>query len=335
MNPHFPPALDPAIDPAVDRSVESTAGATSLARPNVLIVGAARAGSTFLVNQLTQHPLVATSNPKETHFLSLGHRAVDGEAPQFCGPGDDTSINTQIALSVADWENAFLPAHSTPVRIDASVSMLYYGEEAIKNVQRYLGDDVRVIVVLRDPVDRAYSAFKYLENRGVELAESFEDALDAEPSRMADGWHHLWHYRSMSQYAEQLTPWMAAFGDRLTVVDYDDLTSDSQGVCTRLIEWLGLNPEQLSVDDRAVNSSGELRSSGMQQLLTSCRNISWLQQSVKAAIPFEMRERIRSLNLRGSTASEAARARLMDDLEDDLAKLRDLLGPSMSPQWLR
>ncbi len=320
---HAPPSSSPATAPD---------NATSTSRPNVLIIGAARAGSTFLVNQLTHHPDIAVSNPKETHFLSLGSRS-EG----FAGPGDDTTINRQIQHSLTGWESTFLPAQRAKIRIDASVSMLYYAEETLTQIDTYLGDDVKVIVVLRDPVDRAYSAFKYLQNRGFETSATFGEALDVEYGRISDGWHHLWHYSSMSRYAEQLEPWLDRFGDQLTVVDYDRLIDDSAAVCNELIDWMGLdpklNPEAESADTRAVNSSGELRSSGMQQLLTTCRKVGWLQRAVKAAIPFELRERLRSLNLRTAMASESDRSRLMGELDQDMARLRDLLGP-MSPAWL-
>lgn len=309
-----------------------TKNPTSTSRPNVLIIGAARAGSTFLVNQLTHHPDIAASNPKETHFLSLGRRS-EG----FSGPGDDTTINRQIQHSLTAWESTFLPAQRAKVRIDASVSMLYYGEETLSQIDEYLGDDVKVIVVLRDPIDRAYSAFKYLQNRGYETSATFTEALDVEYGRIGDGWHHLWHYSSMSRYAEQLAPWVEKFGDQLTVVDYDRLTNDSATVCDELITWLGLDPalntEAETADTRAVNSSGELRSSGMQQLLTTCRKVGWLQRAVKAAVPFELRERLRSLNLRSATASESERSRLKGELGQDMERLRDMLGP-MSPAWL-
>ncbi|MEE9415204.1 MAG: sulfotransferase [Acidimicrobiales bacterium] len=302
------------------------AGSQSL--PNVLIIGAARAGSTFLVKQLSQHREIACSNPKETHFLSLGHLESG-----FEGPDDATTINRQIIHTIEDYEAAFLGAHDAAVRIDASVSMLYHPGVSIEAISRYLGDNVRVIVVLRDPVERAYSAFKYLQNRGSETLETFEEALDAEEKRIAENWHHLWHYSSMSRYAEQLEPWLNAFGDRLQVVDYEKLTNQSEDVVRNLVGWLGLKPELVHVDSRAVNSSGELRSPAVQNLLSTCRNLGWMRAAVKATIPFAMRERIRSMNLRGSAVPTAARDRLMGDLEDDIARLRELLGP-MSPQWL-
>lgn len=330
-------SVAPMTAPKTAQATASTPNPTSSRRPNVLIIGAARAGSTFLINQLTHHPDIATSNPKETHFLSLGNRS-EG----FSGPGDDTTINRQIQHSVTGWESTFVPAQRAKMRIDASVSMLYYANETIERIDEFLGDDVRVIVVLRDPVERAHSAFKYLQNRGYETSTTFAEALDVEYSRIDDGWHHLWHYSSMSRYAEQLAPWVEKFGDRLTVVDYDRLTTESETVCAELISWMGLesgldnpelNPEAKTADTRAVNSSGELRSSGMQQLLTTCRKVGWLQRAVKAAVPFEYRERLRSLNLRAATVSESDRSRLLGELEQDMALLRDMLGP-LSPVWL-
>lgn len=300
----------------------------STRRPNVLIIGAARAGSTFLVNQLSAHGEIACSDPKETHFLSLGQRTAE-----FQGPGDSATINRQIAHTIEEYEAAFSPAYGSAVRIDASVSMLYYPTSSIEAIDRYLGDDVRIIVVLRDPVERAYSAFKYLQNRGYETLETFAEALAAEPQRIADDWHHLWHYSSMSHYGTQLEPWLEAFGDRLQVVDYKTLTGNPEAVVHDLITWLDLKPDLLCVDSRAVNSSGELRSPAVQNLLSNCRDLTWLRTAVKATVPFAMRERIRSLNLTGSAVPPADRARLMGDLEGDLARLRELLGPN-SPQWL-
>ena len=88
-----------------------------------------------------------------------------GETAAFSGPGDAETINRVAVTDPAAYRELFRGAESFAARGDASVSTLYYSAKAAPRLKA-LNPDARVILVLRDPVDRAFSSHQYLRNRG-------------------------------------------------------------------------------------------------------------------------------------------------------------------------
>ena len=109
------------------------------------------------------------------------------------------------------------------------MSTMYY-PEAVTRV-REMVPDARLVCMLRDPVDRAFSAYGFMRTRGWEPCATFEEALADEPRRIAEGWHHIWHYAAMSRYGEQLRHVLEVFPrEQLLVLRHEDMTADPDAV---------------------------------------------------------------------------------------------------------
>lgn len=297
-------------------------------RPNALVIGAARSGTTALSESLRAHPDVFMTQPKEPHFFAFADREVD-----FRGPGDRQTINRDV---VSD-PDAYLALYDGPgararVRGDASVSTLYHPDRAIPAILQHAAPDVRLIAVLRDPVARAFSSFQYLRVRGLETVETLAEAVQLEDDRIAAGYHHLWHYAHMSRYAEQLQPFLDQFGDRLLVLDHDELLHAPGRALRRVAVHLGIDHQQLARPGAQANSSGQARSRAFQRALTLAVQ-SPVRPLLKALVPFTVRERIRAANLRPASASPADAAAVLERIDDDLARLPDLV-PHLRAGWM-
>lgn len=302
----------------------STAAPGPEACPTFLIIGAARSGTTFLAQQLASHPDVSFSDPKEPHFL-----AFPGQPLTFTGPGDAETIN-RVAITEPDrWHALF--DRPTSARGEGSVSTLYYGSTAIETIRSHC-PDVRCIAVLREPVDRAYSAWLYQVGKGYET-ESFEHALDLEADRIAAGWHHMWHYEAMGHYASQLTTFIDALGlDRLLVLDHRALQDDPTTTIGRCFAHLGLPAVSLTDLDFEVNRGGTPRSRAVAGALARARRVEPVRRAIKAVVPFKVRERLRAANLDQPPMSVTARDRLRAAFADEAEQLRSLLGDE-APAW--
>lgn len=208
-------------------------------RPDFLIVGAQRCGTTSMFKTLVQHPdVIRPFLRKGVHYFdksyARGDRWYRGHFPlavrsQLRGGGRPT-----------------LTGESSP----------YYMFHPLAR-QRLAGDlpDVRLIVLLRDPVVRAYSAHSHETARGFEEL-SFEDALAAEPGRIAgererlmaepghDSVHWQHHaYLTRGQYVEQLRALEHLVGrERLCVVDSGDFFDEPESVFDEVRDFLGLAP---------------------------------------------------------------------------------------------
>src|SRR3954454_23553703 len=203
--------------------------------PTFLILGAAKAGTTALYHYLKQHPEVCMSEIKETNFFALMGRPLD-----FRGPGDQEHINRFSVTTWGAYHSRF--PDLTDAKAVGEASPLYlYSPEAPGRIARWL-PRAKLVVILRDPVDRAYSAFLHLVRDGREAVRDFGEALRREKSRVADHWEHIWHYRAMGLYHEQLKRYADRF-DRaqMRIYLHEDLEADPRGVLQDLFRFLGVD----------------------------------------------------------------------------------------------
>ncbi|WP_084597287.1 sulfotransferase family protein [Nocardioides aequoreus] len=209
-------------------------------QPAVLVVGAQRAGTTTLFRVLNAHPQVA----RPTAAKGIGYFDVNHHRG-------------------ARWYRAHFPVTALARRrhgpgvitFDSSGYYLFH-PLAPGRIAHEL-PDVRVIVMVRDPVERAYSAYKHEHARGFET-EDFATALELEDERLAgevdrivaeptyESFHHRHHaYRGRSRYSEQIERYREALGaDRVHVADADEFFVDPVGEFARIERFLGLTPWQ-------------------------------------------------------------------------------------------
>jgi hypothetical protein len=232
--------------PVVKRAAQTlsvTAGRlTGWARvlPDFLITGGQRCGTTSMYRALSAHPAILKPVlHKGVHYFDTGYDH---------GPA---------------WYRGHFPLEATARRIErrtgirplAFESAPYYlcHPLAADRIARDL-PDVRLIVLLRDPVERAYSAHAHELARGYETEASFERALELEQERLADeaakiiadpSYHSHGHqhhaYLDRGHYIDYLERLEKLFGrDRLHVVDSHEFFADPEPVYDGVLEFLGL-----------------------------------------------------------------------------------------------
>lgn len=200
------------------------------ALPNTLIVGAAKAGTTSLFDWLSQHPDVSPSRIKEVKYFDHNYSR---------GPS---------------WYRAqFAPRRRHRAILEASPSYLW-NRPVPERVRALLGSP-KLIVLLRDPVDRAYSHYAMKVKQGFETLP-FAAALEAEAGRLAAlevraaageeaflGPHERFAYVAESLYAEQVARWLAVFPrENFLFIRSEDLFRDPRRELARTLEFLDLPP---------------------------------------------------------------------------------------------
>jgi hypothetical protein len=297
--------------------------------PTFAVIGAARSGTTAITEALRRHPDAFVTTPKEPHYFAFA-----GQRPRFTGPGDDTGINRRAVTETSDYLALYDGAGSSRARGEGSVTSLYYFEPAIA-AMRSLNPDLRLVVVLRDPVERAFSSFQYLRVRGRETEADFLTAVTQEESRRAAGWQHLWHYTAMSRYADSLEAFLGAFGrERLCVLLYDEVLGDFGSALNRVYLHLGLDPGLAPSGGAArVNTSGRTRSRLAQAALNRLGGRP-LRRTARRLVPYQVRERVRRWNQQAVALTAQERAALSPLFTDDLQRVEQLLGVRL-PDWGR
>ncbi len=209
--------------------------------PNFVILGAAKAGTTSLYFYLMQHPAIRMSLLKETNYLALKDEPLD-----FRGPGDAETINSFSLKTEADYRATF--AHCPPGCIIGEATPLYLYSPRAPGEIKNMVPDAKLIAILRNPVDRAYSAFLHLVRDHRETTRDFLEALRLEPTRIADHWEHIWHYVAMGRYAEQLARYYELFPrEQIKVYIYRDFRLDPSGIMADLFRFLNVD-DSIEID---------------------------------------------------------------------------------------
>jgi len=228
----------PAPVRAVLRNVVWSYGrATAAIRPlpGFLVIGAQKAGTTALYAYLRRHPAITGPSWKEVSFFDRHYAR--GEA-WYRGNFPNTFRSRGNLVGEASPSYLFHPL--APERV------------------RRLVPGAKLIALVRNPVDRAYSHYQHEVALGREPL-SFEDALAAEDERLrgeeermvgdpayfSQAWWN-YTYRARGLYADQLERWLAVFPrEQLLVVPSDDLSADPGAAYARVLEFLGAAPHRL------------------------------------------------------------------------------------------
>jgi hypothetical protein len=207
--------------------------------PDYLIIGAQRAGTTSLHRYLIQHPGVRTTlRTKGVHFFDTGYgRGMSWYASRF-------------PTKLTAWYVA--RRHGVELRTGEASPYYLFHPLVPDRVAEHL-PQVKLIALLRDPVQRAYSHYQHEVARGFERLP-FEEAIDAEPARLAgetermaaeplyNSFEHQHHsYLARGCYAEQLDRWRARFDDQqLLVLSSERFFREPEAIFARVLDFLEL-----------------------------------------------------------------------------------------------
>lgn len=302
------------------------------AQPDFLIIGAPKAGTTALHAALAQHPQVFTSTPKEPKYWLCD----DAPPPAWRGPGDAHSQQEWIWRR-DDYARLFAGAESGQLRGESTPFYLWS-----RGAHRRIGEqlpDVKLISVVRDPIDRAYSNWMHLWSDGLEPEADFVRAFGLQDERVAAGWAPFWRYRELGLYGEQLTHLFEHVDPKQNlVVRYRDIIDDPQITLNRACEFLGIDTDLVTAipqdNSRSYVEPG-LRASVVGPVI---RAGAYLGQYAKpelwrrASVPL-----IKALGGPGEThrphLTPEQREQLIPAFAEDIALLRRTTGQDFS-DWL-
>jgi len=201
-------------------------------RPNFLMVGTAKAGTSSIAKYLDAHPQVFIPEAKEPrYFLHDVFKTVSHQDPMF---------NYLMESSMLNWDDYLNLYQNTDATVtalgDASVQYLYHYDTVIPQVKEKLGD-IPIIIVLRDPIKRAFSNYKYQSSME---CLNFSEALDEEEKRKNQRFNSFWFYKEMGLYFNQVDAYQQAFS-RVHICLYDDLMQDPEHFMLQIYNFLHLN----------------------------------------------------------------------------------------------
>jgi Sulfotransferase family len=201
--------------------------------PDFLIAGVPKAGTTALYAALLRHPQLFLPQTKEPKFF-----LTDGPPPTRGGPGD-VQTHQENVWRRSDYEALFAPAPPGTIRGEATPFYLYSREAQLRIHQ--VIPQVKLILVLRDPIDRAHSNWTHLWAAGLEQEADFVRACGLESQRRAAGWAPFWHYIGLGLYGSQLQHLLTLFPwEQILIVRYRDLRDSAAATLDRVCGFLGV-----------------------------------------------------------------------------------------------
>ena len=204
-----------------------------MALPDFFIAGVPKAGTTALHAALARHPALYMSAVKEPKFF-----LTDGPPPTQGGPGDAKTYREHV-WQQADYEALFEPAAAGQLRGESTPFYLH-NREAHRRIRAQI-PDAKLIVVLRDPVERAHSNWTHLWSAGLDPIDDVVRACAEEERRVAAGWAEFWQYTGLGRYGEQLRDLYEVFPrEQVLVFRYRALVEDPVQALDKVCAFLGV-----------------------------------------------------------------------------------------------
>lgn len=287
-----------------------------------LFAGTAKAGTTSIYEYLNQHPQVHIPVKETFYFLkevytdfSLGYPAQRAEE--------------DLILNEADYRKLY-PEDPEKIHGEIGTGYLYHHRTSIPLIQKTLGKDVKILIILRNPVQRAYSSYMHFV-KDVHERLSFEDSLKKEEERKKLKYDFMWFHRDLGLYADQVEAFLKAFNQVKILITEEFADNPEEGM-KDIFEFLEIDPDVKLNFEKVYNKSGQPKSKGLQRLITQENVIKkTLRPAFRKLYSKEKREKIRkrvkNMNISGYRSMDPKiEAKLKDFYQEDVRKLEKLIG---------
>lgn len=297
-------------------------------QPNFLIIGSAKCGTTSLAAYLAQHPQVFMSVPKEPTFFGS-----EGTSGLFNGPHDeDRAYHSRVITTIEQYTALFDGVKDEKAIGEASIFYLYF-PKAPEQIRKYV-PHAKMFAVLRNPADRAYSAYLHTVRQARER-RSFEEALRLEPERIRKNWNSLWHFKAMGFYYEQVKRYFDMFGrEQVQVYLYEDMQQKPLQLIKEVLGILEIDSSSFVPDmRRRFKESYVPKKPALEMFLHRTQfkivmsrrylpgPVAWRTKYLVSALD-RVATKYRTVPPR---MHEGTRAALLNDYRDDILRLGDLL----------
>lgn len=296
-------------------------------RPNFFIAGAAKSGTTSLHHYVSFHPQVYMSEIKEPHYFCN-----DQFPHEFSGPGDQGFSRNRLR-TLEQYIQLFEAGKDMTIRGESSVYYLYFPHVAERIYQ--FNPDAKIVLVLRNPADRAFSAYMHTVRDGRETL-SFEEALHQEATRRDMGYQPLWWYRELGLYSIQVERYLRMFSQKqLKIILYEDLSDDTERVIYDIWRFLGLK-QDITIDPSVrLNESGVPISRSMYNFFAKPNPVKEL---LKKVLPTTFHQRLgqqaKLMTLQKLSMNETTKKNLINFYSHDMMKLQSMIERDLS-HWTK
>lgn len=294
--------------------------------PNFYIVGAPKAGTSSLHSYLSQHPEIFMSAKKEPHF-----HAYKGDIPIYKGPKDYESCQSMMVKSFDEYMSLFNLVGNEKI-IGESSAMYLDIESSVESIYK-MNPDSKILIVLRNPVDRAISAYNHLIRDKRESLE-FSEAIAVENERLRNGYMPFWGYLKQSAYYNNVKNYLDVFGEKnVKIILYENLKLNLNNELNSITKFLNVNDFTFDTSYKE-NISGVPKVRFLHEFL---RNPPKFSKYFYSIFPSNFRKRIKSyIYISNLNKNKAIDKDLIEMLARNFSKDIDyleMLVPGVKETW--
>lgn len=289
-------------------------------KSNFLIIGAQKAGTTSLFYYLSQHPEIYMYPGKEIDYFSNNLNFPELNANLF------------PIMTPKQYEDLFILSKNAKAVGEASTSYLC-SKDAPRRIFNY-DNNIQLIAVLRNPVERAYSNFLHALRKGEESITDFGKAIKLEEYRIQNGYSLQFQYIQKGYYFKQLMLFYRYFEkSQLKIFLFEDLNNDARSVTKQIFEFLNVDANFYSNIEERHNTSGLIKINFIKNLRFLLRKNFFAFNFIKKIVPYSLRKNIKSYLYYQPIIPENIRLELIELYRGDILDLQNLLNRDLSA-WL-
>jgi hypothetical protein len=286
--------------------------------PNFFIVGAPKCGTTSLYQHLNGHPEIFLTTPKEPYYF-VKPKTLLGQGPSRLGIGINDDEDKYLSL--------YKDVKNEKAIGECSASYLYFYKYTITEIKKVV-ENPKIIIVLRNPIERAFSSHVHHIRRGDEY-QSFNNALAAQTWRKEAHWWFGYQLLDVGLYAEQVKAFQKAF-DQVHVVLTDDLKANPDRVVKNIYRFLEVDEHFVTDFEKRYNVNKIPRVRIIHKILSGnirgCRKaLSFLKHTPALKFLDQLREKFMLLNLYSPKLSLSTYNKLISYFEKDILELQELI----------
>ena len=280
--------------------------------PDFIIIGAGKAGTTSLHNYLKQHPQIYLCPKKETfYFTSQNYRSRHRKYGAI--------------QNLQEYQALFKEASSESVV--GEVSTTYYSHAESAQLIHQTLPNVKILGILRNPIERAFSAYQMHVNNGSETRD-FSEVIDPGIKYVSNGFY----YSQLKLYYKTFSK------SQIQISLYDDYCKDIGTFLKEIFTFIDVEPDFTPDTSKRRRIGGVPRQRWVRKLLAEENLVRATAATIlKTVMPLETRQQIRQYllqrNIVRTSLDRENYLKLAEIYRDDILKLQDILDRDLS-QWL-
>jgi len=294
--------------------------------PDFLFVGTAKAGTTSIYNYLVQHPDIVIPKKETFYFIRDAY-------PEKLLPYPKQRKEQDLFRDISELEKLYSGIDKGKLVGEVGTGYLYFHEKAIPEILKLTGSSTKILIILRNPIERTFSSFMHFKKYSFEL-ENLKREIKKENERKTKGFDFMWQFSGLSYYAESVLAYKKAFKE-VKVLFYEDLKKDPNKFMDEIISFLGVSKEFEFDTSKSFNPSGKPKNERLQKMITGDYFLKRKLRPIYHAIlgkkrVQEIRDNIRDKNLSRISMNSEDKAFLSQLFREDINELQEILGDKVN-----